>query len=181
MFKKNYFVLTGAMGAGKSTILKYLKEKNFLCIEEPARQIIKEQRSIDGEGIYYRNSQLFVQLMLSRSMHQYISHLNYDGPVIFDRGIPDIMAHAQGKDMDIKPFFNASEFYLYNKNVFMFSGWEEIYKTDEDRKMDFKSAERFGVNVLEIYSGFGYNIIGVPLTAIEKRVEFIINSIKSFT
>ena len=69
--KNNYFVLTGAMGAGKSTILEELATLKFMCVEEPARPIIAEQRNIDGDGIYERNPRLFTELMLSRMMFQF--------------------------------------------------------------------------------------------------------------
>ena len=46
----NYFILTGAMGAGKSTILKKLRKLGLPCIDEPARQILAEQRAISGLG-----------------------------------------------------------------------------------------------------------------------------------
>ena len=39
------------MGAGKSTVLNSIKEKGILCIEEPAREILKEQRKINGAGV----------------------------------------------------------------------------------------------------------------------------------
>ncbi|MBK8383687.1 MAG: AAA family ATPase [Ignavibacteria bacterium] len=87
MIKNNYFILSGAMGSGKSTILKLLKQKGYLCIDEPARQIISEQRSIDGEGLYDKNPELFAQLMLSRSINLYKLNSEYEVKVIFDRGI----------------------------------------------------------------------------------------------
>ena len=145
LIKSNYFILTGAMGAGKSTIIKHLREKDYLCTDEPARQIIEEQRSIDGEGIYDRNPELFNQLMLSRSIYQYKSNYNYYGPVIFDRGIPDMIAYAELSKINKDVYMNASRVYLYNKNVFMLNGWKEIYAHDDERKMEFDAAENSGL------------------------------------
>ncbi|MEO6695202.1 MAG: AAA family ATPase [Ignavibacteria bacterium] len=178
--KNNYFILTGAMGGGKSTIIKEIRKKNYLCIDEPARQIIEEQRSIDGEGIYDRNPELFIQLMLSRSISNYKSNLDYNGLVFFDRGIPDMIAYSELSKNNKKVCVNASNVYQYNKNVFMLSGWKEIYVTDDERKMEFASAEKFGVRVSDIYKGLGYNIVNVPFGTLEKRVEFIVNSVDTF-
>ncbi len=47
---RNYIILTGAMGAGKTTVLKKLKELNYICVDEPARQISEEQRLINRTG-----------------------------------------------------------------------------------------------------------------------------------
>ena len=62
----------------------------------------------------------------------------------------------------------------------MFKGWKEIYTTDDERKMDYESADKFGSNVSYIYKELGYNLIEVPFDSVEKRVEFIINLINSF-
>ncbi|MDQ3020366.1 MAG: AAA family ATPase [Bacteroidota bacterium] len=177
MRKNNYFILSGAMGGGKSTILKQLREKGYLCIDEPARQILEEQRSIEGEGVPEKNPELFVQLMLSRSINQYKINSKYNDVVFFDRGIPDLIAHADLSNTSRKVYINASKVYLYNKNVFMFKGWKEIYTTDDERKMDFDSAKKFGVSVSDIYKELGYNIIDVPFISVEKRVEYIIDLI----
>ena len=180
MIKNNYFILSGAMGRGKSTILKLLKQKGYLCIDEPARQIISEQRSIDGEGLYDKNPELFAQLMLSRSINLYELNSEYKGKVIFDRGIPDLIAYADIFNIKKEVYLNASKLYSYNTNVFMFKGWKEIYTTDDERKMDYESADKFGSNVSYIYKELGYNLIEVPFDSVEKRVEFIINLINSF-
>ncbi len=168
MIKNNYFILTGAMGAGKSATIKLLREKEYLCVDEPARQILEEQRSIKGEGVWDKNPELFIQLMLSRSINMYKINLNYKDVVLFDRGIPDLIAHADLSNSKKEVFINASKLFLYNKNVFMFSGWEEIYTTDDERKMEFDSAKKFGINVLSIYKELGYNIVDVPFVSVEK-------------
>lgn len=179
MIKNNYYILTGAMGGGKSTIIKQLQEKQYLCVEEPARQILAEQRMINGEGVPEKNSELFIQLMLSRSIDHYKINLNYKDVVLFDRGIPDLIAHADWANINNEVFINASKVFLFNKNVFMFNGWKEIYVTDDERKMEFDMARKFGMNVLNIYKELGYNIIDVPFVSVEKRVEYIINSIET--
>jgi predicted ATPase len=47
----NFFVLTGGPGVGKTTLLGELEKKKFKCVPEVAREIIKEQMKIEGEGI----------------------------------------------------------------------------------------------------------------------------------
>ncbi len=183
MIKNNYFILSGAMGSGKSTILKLLKQKGYLCIDEPARQIISEQRSIDGErDCMIKIRSYSPQLMLSRSnFNLYELNSEYKGKVIFDRGIPDLIAYADIFNIQKRSLFKRLiKLYSYNTNVFMFKGWKEIYTTDDERKMDYESADKFGSNVSYIYKELGYNLIEVPFDSVEKRVEFIINLINSF-
>src|SRR5215467_14842919 len=68
---KKFFVLTGAPGSGKSTIVTVIQHLGFSCIEEPARQILAEQRSINSAGLPEKDPRLFTELMLSRSIYQY--------------------------------------------------------------------------------------------------------------
>ncbi len=175
---KNFFVLTGAMGGGKSAVLKHLRNKNILCIDEPARQILKEQRIINGNGVPEKDPELFCQLMLSRSVHLFKSYAESKNTVIFDRGIPDMIAYADLFGIDKNIYMNAAKVYSYNNIVFMFKGIEEIYTTDDERKMDFKSAEKFGFKVKEVYKELGYILTDVPYLSEEERSFFISDTIE---
>jgi predicted ATPase len=172
-----YYIITGAMGGGKSTIIEYLLKNKMACIAEPAREILSEQRSIKGDGVPEINSDLFTKLMLSRSIHNYKQNIIAKTPVIFDRGIPDMIAYADLFQLDTEIYYNASEYYKYNNTVLLLKGWEGIYATDDERKMTFEQANNFGNKVEEIYHKLGYNIIEVPKVNIEERIKFIENVI----
>lgn len=170
-------VLTGAMGSGKSTVLEILKQKGFITVEEPARPILAEQRSIEGQGVPDKNPELFVQLLLSRAIYQYKTMQTNDEIVIYDRGIPDNIGYAEIFQLDAKPAVNASHLFRYETAVFFFPGWEEIYATDDERKMSFIEANAFGVHVRRIYQKQGYSIIDVPRISSVERAHFIIEEI----
>jgi predicted ATPase len=176
--KNNYFVLTGAMGAGKSTILEELATLKFMCVEEPARPIIAEQRNIDGDGIYERNPRLFTELMLSRMMFQFQQVQNYKDPIIFDRGIPDNIVYAQDLGFDLKHIHNAAKKYRYSNIVFFAPGWREIYQTDEERKMSFEAANQFGNGLKKIYLNLGYQVVDVPFDTPQARAKFMSEKIR---
>lgn len=176
--KKNYFVITGAMGAGKSTLLRTLKDKGFICIDEPAREILKEQRSINGNGVPEKNPELFNELMLSRMIYQFNQHLSIEETIFFDRGIADIIAYANLLNTSQRCAENAAGEYRYSKHVFFLPGWEEIYCNDDERKVDFAVANSFGNSIREIYEELGYTIIDVPFISVEERAEYIILAVK---
>jgi predicted ATPase len=178
--KNNYFVLTGAMGAGKSTILKELIALKFMCTEEPARPIIAQQRGIGGDGIYDKDTKLFIELMLSRAIFQFEQARSYHGPVIFDRGIPDMIGYANSADLALAHLQKAAEKYRYNNMVFFTPGWEEIYQTDDERKMSFEAARQFGNEVRKIYLSLGYKVMDVPFEAPEMRAKFIASAISKY-
>lgn len=175
--KNNYFILTGAMGAGKSTILRELRKLSMTCIDEPARQILAEQRGIEGNGVPDQDPKLFTDLLLSRSIYQFKQMENHKGPVIYDRGIPDNIGYALLFDLDKKPVINAANQYRYNKRIFFLPAWKEIYETDDERKMTFDQALRFGDDIRKIYEDLGYSIIEVPMEIPNKRAKFIQNAI----
>ena len=173
MKKADYFVFTGAMGAGKSSLINELECCGFLCINEPARIILKEQRSTGGRGVPETDPELFNDLMLDKMIGDFNENLTSDIPVLFDRGIPDVIAYARLLGTNDFKAKIASEKYIYNRTVFVFNAWEEIYTNDEERKMSFSLAEKFGSDVKNIYKDYGYNVIDVPFLPLSARAEFI--------
>jgi len=176
--KTNYFILTGAMGAGKSSIVKQLTKHGIMAIDEPARQILAEQRSIDGDGVPDRDNKLFTDLLLSRSISQFKQMRGYKRPVIFDRGIADNIGYAQLFDISMQTSKTAANRYRYNNLVFFTPGWKDIYKHDSERKMSFEQANNFGNSIKDIYEKLGYKIVDVPFTSPSLRAEFILQSIR---
>ncbi len=177
IYMNNFFILTGAPGSGKSTILQRLSQLNFTVIDEPARQILAEQRSVDGHGVSEKDTKLFTELMLSRAIFQYQQMQDHQLPVIFDRGIPDLIGYAKLFGFDLKHAHNAANKYRYNNNVFVLPNWQEIYATDDERTISFAEASAFGDSLREIYLDLGYNIIDVPIGPAEERAHFLQTSI----
>ncbi len=175
MITDTCFILTGAFGSGKSTLLQHLRTLGFVGIDEPARQILAEQRSIDGSGIPGRDARLFVELLLSRAIYEYNRVESATTPVFFDRGIPDIVGYASLFGMDYPPGQNAARKYRYNRRVFFAPAWEQIYTTDEERTLSFEAASRFGFELRHIYEQLGYTLIDLPCESLEERADFILN------
>jgi len=68
---RDRFVATGAPGSGKTPILRELVRFGFLGVNEPAREILAEQRAIGSNGVYDKDPQLFCDLMLERAIADY--------------------------------------------------------------------------------------------------------------
>jgi predicted ATPase len=170
-------ILTGAMGSGKSTVLKLLKAEGLTVVEEPAREILAEQRSIGDEGVPEKNPKLFTQLLLSRAIYQYKQMQNTADTVIYDRGIPDNIAYANLFKLTYLPAYQAAKLYPYDSTVFFFPAWKEIYTTDDERKISFEAAKEFGDEVKRIYQKYDYKLIEVPCISASERARFIMNHI----
>jgi len=175
--KSNYIILSGAMGAGKTSVIRKLKDLGHACVDEPARQILEEQRKIGGNGLPEKDPKLFTELMLSRTIFQYKLHEKNSEPVFFDRAMPDFIAYSNLFNVEDTVFRNAAKEYRFNKTIFFFRGTESIYTTDDERKMSFDQADEFGNNVRKIYQELGYEIHDVPFLDIGSRVEFILEKI----
>jgi predicted ATPase len=175
--KHNYYILSGAMGAGKSTLLQKLKAQGLHVVEEPARQILKEQRAIEGEGLPEKNSALFTQLLLSRQMTLFEQMSQHKGPVIFDRGVADNIAYAKLFGLCTTSYINTAKRYRYNRCVFIAPAWQSIYVNDDERKMSYQQAKQFGIDIETIYQQLGYDTIELPCTTPDSRVQFMLEHI----
>lgn len=177
--QNNFFVITGTPGVGKTSVIKELKKQGVHCEDEPARLIITDQRSMGGEGIPDKNPKLFTELLLKKSISNFIKNAPSYNIVFFDRGIVDCIGYAHLFGLDTSSIFDLSAQYRYNLNVFVLSPWDEIFEKDDERKMTFDESLSFHQMLLEPYRKLGYNLIEVPRGSIIERSQFILNHIKN--
>ena len=176
--KNRGYVITGAFGSGKSTLLECLRLRGLQVIGEPARPILAEQRSIEGNGVPERDPRLFVELMLSRMLSAYAQCDTTTGPLLFDRGIPDLLAYAKLFGFEFPAAENAAILYRYNPHVFVAPPWEQIYRTDEERTVPFSVAREFGDSVRAIYERLGYTVIDLPRFSAQERADFVFHRVR---
>ena len=179
MVKDYCFILTGAFGSGKSTLLEHLQLHGIRGIIEPARPILAEQRSIQGDGVPEKDPRLFVELMLSRMLHAYGHSDSLTGPILFDRGIPDILGYTALFGFDFAHHENAACLHRYNPHVFMAPAWEQIYCTDDERTLPFSVAREFGNTLRTIYERLGYTLIDLPCVSVKERADFMLHHLGS--
>lgn len=176
--RANFHIFTGGPGAGKTSVLEALRAQGYACVEESGRRIIREQAAIGG-NIHHNGDRIaYRDLMLSRAIEDFEGMSAQIAPVFFDRAIPDLAGYCRLIGAEIPPLLrDAAARLRYNRDVFVFPPWREIYAHDTERKQDFREAvDTFDVIVAALPE-FGYRAIEVPHASVALRVRFILDHI----
>jgi predicted ATPase len=176
--RKNFHILTGGPGAGKTTLIEALRRRGFICVDEAGRQIIREQKRIGGDAMHTGDRAKYIELMLSRSIHAYDQVAGVEAPVFFDRGILELVGYCEMSGLGVPGHLRkAVEIFGYSETVFILPPWEEIYRGDEERVQDFREAVASFEALAEVYPKLGYRLVEVPRLPVQERADFILGQI----
>jgi predicted ATPase len=170
--KPNFFVFTGGPGVGKTTLIRHLQTMGELVVEESARVVIREQAASGGRGVPWIDPQAFAELTARRDIAIFDRLAGETGRVLFDRGIADSY-RANGAEPS-EALIQAVRTRRYNRQVFVFPPWREIYETDAERKQDWAEAERTFDVILRILAELDYEPVVVPKADVTTRAAFVL-------
>lgn len=172
------FVITGGPGSGKSTLIEALAETGIRSMPEAGRAIIRDQVAIGGEALPWSDRQAFAALMFTWEMRSYRDALRLGGPVIFDRGIPDVVGYLRLCGLPVPSHVaRAARSCRYHRRVLVAPPWPEIFLQDRERKQSFEEAGATHAAMIETYTALGYELIPLPLDSVEERVRFVLAAI----
>jgi predicted ATPase len=171
------FIITGGPGSGKSTVIDALAKRGISTMPEGGRAIIQDQLAVGGKALPWADRRAFAELMLSWEMRSYRMALSIKAPVIFDRGVPDVLGYLRLTGLSIPAQVErAAQMFRYNRQVFIAPPWREIFQIDAERKQSFDEAQATYESMIETYSRLGYTLIQLPLDSVEERVRFVLEA-----
>tara|TARA_B100001250_G_scaffold371160_1_gene355800 strand:+ start:13 stop:543 length:531 start_codon:yes stop_codon:yes gene_type:complete len=172
------YIITGAPGTGKTSIINELKRRQVHCIDENSREVIAEQIIIGGEILPWKNQIAFENQIANMRIQQYLA--SPDNCIcFFDRSALDCIAYLKTNNLDASTeILSGIKNYVFNPHVFYTPIWEEIYTNDRERKESFEKAKAIENSLISTYRYFKYNLIKIPKLTIQERADFILSKIK---
>jgi len=128
---------------------------------EAGRAIIQDQVDIGGTALPWSDRQAFAALMLAWEMRSYREAVNAPGPIIFDRGIPDVVGYLRLCGLPVPPpALRAAKQRRYASRVFIAPPWSA-------------EAEATYHAMVDTYSSLGYELVMLPLVPVAERARFV--------
>lgn len=168
-------VITGGPGSGKTTLISFLLENGFQCLNEISREVIIEAKKKGIDQLFLTDPILFSQKLMEGRLKQFKDTNHFEKSYVFyDRGLPDITAYMDFTNVSYP--INFTETCNNNRydTVFLLPPWKEIYKQDNERYESFEEAEKIHHCLLKGYEKYGYEVIEIPFGTLENRMQFII-------
>ena len=170
--KPNFFVFTGGGGTGKTTLIRHLEVTGELVVEENIRAVIREQVEVGGDAVPWLDPGACCDLTTERDIADFDRLTSETRRVFFDRGLMDM--HRANGVAPSPALTEAIRSRRYNRRVFVFPPWREIYATDTERREDWSKMEGVFDDILRTLPGLGYEPIIVPQATVAERAEFVL-------
>lgn len=163
-------VISGCSGGGKSTLIDALGRRGFLTVEEPARQLLRED-----PGANQRDPQGFAAKLLEAYVRGWKSVRDRQAIVFFDRSLLDVVSWYHRTRTEVPANLAAMVASApYDRLVFLVPPWLEIFKHDLERTHSYESAVAEYESLAETYPAYGYDVVLVPKAGVEERADFVL-------
>ncbi|MCT4579899.1 MAG: AAA family ATPase [Flavobacteriales bacterium] len=173
-----YFIITGAPSTGKSSVVNELVRRGYVCHDEIARQVIKENQGKNNNLLPWVDMLAFSDEVYNR-MLALLDTIEDDSFCFLDRSMVDLIGYMEfaGKEAPSR-YGEGAKVAGYSKQVFYMPFWEGIFANDEQRKESVEEAMNIDKALRKAYTNLGFKLVEVPKGTIEERVDFILEVLK---
>ncbi len=173
-------VFTGGVYAGKSTILKHLRDLGYDVVSESATQTIrdlKDKLGAEEQKKWMMNNPVDFQTMNMENQVEKEKALG-DGMFFLDRGLIDYIAFCEFRGGKISDKMKSlAKNHDYSK-IFVFEVLDKFdVRKDSGRYMDEATSRKMVGITEEAYRRFGYETVRVPEMGERERVEYILDKV----
>ena len=169
------FILTGAPGAGKTSIVNYFADQGYLTVPEAATSLIHE---LQAKGVSKPWEDVnFINMLVDEQIQQ-LNKSHKDDVIFYDRSpvctwaLALYLGHEVTDDLAQKIMRILPQ---YEKKVFFVDNLGFI-KNNAVRQISFAEALKFEEVHLQSYKKFGFLVQKVPVASIEQRAKFILDN-----
>jgi len=165
------YVLTGAPGAGKTTLIDALRERGHAVVAEAATDVIARRRA-DGRPGEWRDPSFLTEITELQRQRE----LAATGEVIFfDRSPVCTLALAHYSDLPVPPALQAAvdrATGFYRRQAFLVRPLGFVVKTAA-RRISYADSLRFAAIHEDVYAACGFTLLDVPNEPVADRVARI--------
>lgn len=164
-------VLTGAPGAGKTTLLDAAAAAGIRTSPEVARRILQQP---GGTELRANDPLGFAEAMAEAHAREYELHGHGDEPVLFDRGLPDVVGFLDVSGLTVPASVDrACRTLRYHGPILRAPAWADIYVQDAERIQDWAQAVASDQAVTAAWRRYGYDVTDLPLVSVERRLAVL--------
>ena len=175
---KNFVIISGCSGGGKSTLLEELSRRGHNIVPEPGRRIVQRELAWGGDALPWRDVEGFASRAIELSLQDLSTASGTQGWTFFDRGLIDAAAALQPYD-DGAALTEFASRHRFHQRVFLAPPWPDIYVTDRERQHGFEEARREYECLEQVYPSLGYEIILLPKCGIAERADFVLRAVEA--
>lgn len=170
--KTNWYILTGAPGSGKTSVLNRINNIGLNTVGEAGRKVIHKalNAGIPSEVIF-KNQKLLQDAIFQENILQH-SKQDLNKLMFFDRGLPDSLPFYQVAKLDDSYIVNFSNLFMY-KTVFYFEMLPN-FERNNVRPQKNSEIEILSKKAIEVYKSMDIPIVTIPVLTIDARVHFIL-------
>ena len=116
----------------------------------------------------------FAEAMLDAHVREFERHDGFCGPVLFDRGVPDVVGFLEVSGLPVSAAIDrVCRELRYSGPILRAPAWAAIYAQDTERIQDWEGAVASDQAVTAAWRRYGYEPIDLPFVPVEERLAFL--------